>query len=206
VGSRWCARTMKYFRGVAMGLWIVTPEWIQACNDAGAWLPADDYEIVCGEHDDGTEENHGGPRRSRMQHARSDWDRPNGTSNLLEGMTLCLHGNFRAISLNTWDLKQLALMAGASVVATPKRRGGSQSSSSSSSSSSNQCDFVLCPKNTTASDAKRISQQIGVPVVSHTWLLDSIGYWRKQQPLDKKWILSHWKASSKRMGSIHPSP
>ena len=79
---------MKFFRGVAMGLWVVTPEWIQACNDAGAWLAADDYEVLCGEHHNSGAENHGGPMRSRLQHARSDWDRPSGTSNLLEGTTV----------------------------------------------------------------------------------------------------------------------
>ena len=212
--SRRCARSMKYFKGVALGLWIVTPAWIRACNEAGEWLPTDEYEVTGGEHDDyaANDNTGGGPHNSRIDHERANWDRPNGTLNLLQGITMCLHGNYNGVSLRTWDLKQLALMAGASVVATPKRRSAKSlkasnfTSSSSSSSSSfstsnnntnNNCDFVLCPKNTTSSEAKRISQQTGLPVVSHSWLLDSIGTWIKNDHLAKKWILSQWKPSSK---------
>ena len=226
-GSRRCARTMKFFKGVAMGLWVVTPAWLQACHDAGQWLPADDYEVLCGEHDkppssssnsrrrrgggsgSGSDDGggggggEGGPTRSRLAHESTEWDRPGGITNLLENVTLCMLGNYPSISLKMWDLKQLAMMAGARVVAAPKRRNENDSSSSGSSSSSSStssslsCDFVLCPKNTTTASAKSISSQTGLPVVGHHWLLDSIGYWRNMDPLSKKWLLSNWVPSSR---------
>jgi hypothetical protein len=208
--SRRCARSMKFFKGVAMGLWVVTPAWLQACHDSGKWLPCDEYEVLCGEHDRSPPSSPdtngyydmGGPKKSRLDHANTNWRRTGGTKKLLDNITLCFLGNFTSISLKVWDLKRLAMMAGAKVVGAPKRRGNNSGSTPPPATPATKCDFVLCPKNIPVNEAKRISQQTGLPVVAHSWLLDSIGYWDKDDPLSKKWLLSNFIKSSRTSSKI----
>lgn len=55
------ARTMKMAQGLAQGCWIVSPDWLQACQRARAWVPESAYEIK------GDPCALGGPARARRR-------------------------------------------------------------------------------------------------------------------------------------------
>ena len=61
-----CSRTMKYFLGVARGLWVVSARWLDACSKAGKWVSEEAFEIIGGIPIPPRPDRDWRPRRSRL--------------------------------------------------------------------------------------------------------------------------------------------
>lgn len=49
VEGRCPQRSLKYFLGLAQGCWLVSSAWLEACSQAGAWLPEHPFQVK-GDH------------------------------------------------------------------------------------------------------------------------------------------------------------
>ena len=73
------ARTMKMAQALAVGCWVVSPEWLEACLEARAWVAEAPYELK------GDPCALGGPARARRRHAA-------GRPGLFQGQLFCIVG------------------------------------------------------------------------------------------------------------------
>ncbi len=108
--QRMCGRTFKYLMAMLHGQWIVSSEWLSACEGAGHWVDEAAYEAH-GDHqtmDEATGEGTGGPRRARESKKRE-------APALFAGATFYVDENFPERGLRRKEIMQLLSAGGASV-------------------------------------------------------------------------------------------
>eukprot|EP00949_MAST-11_sp_MAST-11-sp1_P004835 g4835.t1 len=154
-GLKKCQRTAKYLAGVAAGIWIVTPEWIDASEKAGRWVDEAPFEIAGG----CTDHNVSGPHRSRIAAGT-------GQPRLFHGLRMVFARDYLGAlpGLGVKRQATLAMKLGATII---DRRKMSQE----------KVDVVICPPGAKAQD---LWQKYGkdMPFVTHLWLIDSIGSYK----------------------------
>ena len=194
-GKRRCPRSMKYFRAVAMGIIVVSFDWVLACRDAGTWLPIEPFEVEGGENDKRLPSQ--GPMRSRLAHAHPNFAQPGGPQRLFHGLTIAFHGDFTKVRLKVWQLKQLVMILGGKVAPldrTNRKREWLQNHSPSSRSlggttftAESSLTFIICPKNLDPHIVSNVAQSTGVELVSHCWLCSSISSYSRLEWNDSKY-------------------
>lgn len=141
--GRVAPRTLKYLQGVASGCWVVSQMWVLDSLQRGRLMPEEAYEVV-----DETGED--GPARSRKSH-----------THLLEACQVCVMPPFE--DMTPEQVKELAEMAGARVVASPK--GFTQDPGT----------FTILLLDSEREEAGREAMaRHGHVAVGHNWLVDSI--------------------------------
>ena len=104
-GQNCCKRTLKFYKAVASGRWIVGTGWIDASAQHKCLCPEDRFEC------DGDVASKGGPGRSRRNAARQD-------PGLFDGCHFHLKGRFdNPAMISKKDMTDIIALAGGQVVA-----------------------------------------------------------------------------------------
>ncbi|GBG24512.1 E3 ubiquitin-protein ligase LNX [Hondaea fermentalgiana] len=166
------ARTLKYVRAIAAGLWIVDVRWVRDSANANAWLAEGPYEIQGDMKTIGLSRD--GPKRSREAHAQ---DKDSGKG-LFAGVTMFLCGSFAGSRVPPKrDLESIFAMCGGTLIRNRRDLEAARSAGASS-----MC-VVLCENLDTARQDPHyaaITAQPNVRVLTPQWLLNSVSTYEVQ--------------------------
>ncbi|CAC5370359.1 BRCA1 [Mytilus coruscus] len=179
IGSRVCDRTLKFFKGISQGCWILDYEWVVDSRAAGNLLPEADYEI---KGDTVTDDFHFGPMKSRQS----------TTGPLFDDIQFLVLGDSKGLQKD--DLKSLLLSCGGQVKCNIEDITDQQHSLVITCSDyDNDSDDEDSPSPDELKLFKEFYVHHGLLSVSREWALDSLTVYNLQPVTD--YILTPGKIS-----------
>ncbi|XP_063072755.1 uncharacterized protein LOC134463489 [Engraulis encrasicolus] len=150
-----CERTLKYFQGITHRKWVLSYLWVSECIKQDKIVNEEEFE-VCGDVVSG--QSHRGPQRARLTHQL-----------LFNGVEVCLYGSFTGMT--TGQMAEMVELCGGSVVDNPQHF-------------SDMCSSRLIIVQPEVESASALNLSSGALLVSRAWLLDSIGCFSLQDPIN----------------------
>jgi len=158
--TQFAPRTVKYLLGVLSGCWVVTADWLRACDESDCWLAEQPFEVKGDQHG-----LLGGPERARLLITAGDH------TPLFRNFRLFLCGFFGPPNIPREELIRLCTAAGAKMLA---RLPAKLVAEEPETVASRGVKVVLCPRDTPSKEARKIYDKCGIIPISVAWLLDSI--------------------------------
>ncbi|KAL8240736.1 hypothetical protein R6Q59_014091 [Mikania micrantha] len=166
-----CTRTLKVLMAILNGKWIVTTEWLKACEDAGCIVKEEPYEICLDTHGCS-----GGPKAGRLRAL-------NNAPKLFNNMKFYFVGDF--VEAFKADLLNLVTTAGGTICETKDQLLSSNQAGVELDQTTfvvYNADLSICYefedehsiKIQRLAAAEVVAQESGSQVVGHTWILESI--------------------------------
>ncbi|KAK2978135.1 hypothetical protein RJ640_029129, partial [Escallonia rubra] len=173
-----CARTLKVLMAILKGSWILTVDWLKACNEANQLVNEEPYEVCLDTHG-----CFGGPKNGRLRAFEN-------VQKLFDGFYFYFNGEFVPAYKN--DLLSLVKTAGGTVIeskdqlvalsyggqVTPKTLVVYNLDRPKGCSLEDEGSIML----QRLEQAEDLADKIGSQVIGHTWILESIAAC-KLQPL-----------------------
>ncbi|KAM7521740.1 hypothetical protein LguiA_011642 [Lonicera macranthoides] len=170
-GKGACKRTLKVLMAILNGRWILTLDWLKACIEAKKPLDEEPYEVSL--------DNHGcrdGPRTGRL---RASGNAPK----LFDSFKFFFSGHF--VPADKTDLIDLVTTAGGTVVVSREQLMAQNLDAQATPSTTLVVYNVDPPQLHTSrggsdglwkrlAEAEELTHEIGLQVIKHTWILDSI--------------------------------
>ncbi|XP_063425378.1 breast cancer type 1 susceptibility protein homolog [Mytilus trossulus] len=179
IGSRVCDRTLKFFKGISHGCWILDYEWVVDSRAAGSLLPEADYEI---KGDTVTDDLHYGPMKSRQS----------TTAPLFDNIQFLVLGDSKGLQKD--ELKSLLISCGGQVKSNIEDITDQQHSVVITCSDyDNDSDDDDSPSPDELKLFKEFYVHHGLVSVSREWALDSLTVYNLQPLTD--YILTPGKIS-----------
>ncbi|XP_052094994.1 breast cancer type 1 susceptibility protein homolog [Mytilus californianus] len=179
IGSRVCDRTLKFFKGISQGCWILDYEWVVHSRAAGNLLPEADYEI---KGDTVTDDFHFGPMKSRQS----------TSGPLFDNMQFLVVGDSKGLQKD--DLKSLLISCGGQVKCNIEDITDQQHSVVITCSDyDNDSDDEDSPSPDELKLFKEFYVHHGLLSISREWALDSLTVYNLQPVTD--YILTPGKIS-----------
>ncbi|KAK3007922.1 hypothetical protein RJ639_013742, partial [Escallonia herrerae] len=173
-----CTRTLKVLMAILKGSWILTVDWLKACNEANQLVNEEPYEVHLDTHG-----CFGGPKNGRLRASENE-------QKLFDGFYFYFNGEFVPAYKN--DLLSLVITAGGTVIESKDQLvalsyGGQVTAKTlvvynldrpKGCSLEHEGSIML----QRLEQAEDLADKIGSQVIGHTWVLESIAAC-KLQPL-----------------------